>query len=351
MSKDQKQAAEAEARSSRFPSGRVRIVTEIARIAEKLSKISADAGILVEASEDGVLIRVDDAGEDSACLVLGSSLPPDEQDAVFLLLDHAPHLRSLRSVLGKCQYAWLFDLIKDGHWESEYQPVFDIESGAIFGREALLRARLNDGSRVSPASVFGAARVTRWLPLVDELARNAALRGAASAFSLNEKILINLDAESAREGHFDVSAAVAILREAGRSPESVIFELVESESLGNSALVAELRAELGNAGFMVALDDLTSGFSTLAVLDQLRPEVVKLDQRLIGGAWKDRYRSRLVRAFVDLCKDLGILLIAEGIEDPDDLRFVRGAGVRFVQGYLLGRPAPPPVAIHRLTGA
>ncbi len=348
MGTDQQQSsAEVEAKNSRFPSGTVRIVTEIPRIAEKLHKISTDAGILLEGAEDGVVIRVDDAGEDSACLVLGSSLPPDEQDAVFLLLDHAPHLRSLRSVLGKCQYAWLFDLIKDGRWESDYQPVFDIQTGTVFGREALLRARMNDGTLVSPTSVFEAARVTRWLPLVDELARNAALRGGASAFPNEEKILINLDAESAREGHFDVSAASAILKEAGRAPESVIFELVESESLGNSVLVAELRAELGNAGFMVALDDLTSGFSTLAVLDQLRPEVVKLDQRLIGGAWNDRYRSRLVRAFVDLCKDLGILLIAEGIEDPDDLTFVRESDVRYVQGYLLGRPAPPPVKPNR----
>lgn len=235
MGADQQQSsAEVEAKNSRFPSGRVRIVTEIPRIAEKLHKISIEAGILLEAAEDGVVIRVDDAGEDSACLVLASSLPPDEQDAVFLLLDHAPHLRSLRSVLGKCQYAWLFDVIEDGRWESEYQPVFDVETGMVFGREALLRARMSDGTRVSPAAVIEAARVTRWLPLVDELARNASLRGAVSAFPNEERIL----------------------------------------------------------------------------------------------------------------EDLGILLSAEGIEDPDDLKFVREAGVRYAQGYLLGRPAPPPLDLN-----
>lgn len=159
---------------------------------------------------------------------------------------------------------------------------------------------------------------------------------------MSERILINLDADSARAGHFDVDGMLSILSASGRSPGTVIFELVESESLGNPTLVCELSRKLADAGFMVALDDLTSGFSTLAVLDQLRPDVVKLDQRLIGGAYRDRYRSRVVQAFVGPCSDLDILLIAEGIEDAEDLDFVRQLGIRYVQGYLLGHPAPPP---------
>ncbi len=321
-----------------FPTGCIRIATEDLRIARKLHQISEEAGFLVHAGEDGVVIHVEESGEHSTCLVLGSSLPPHEQDAVFLIMDRPPYLRSLRAVLGSCQYAWLFDLMEEGRWISHFQAVVDLETGFPFGHEALLRACMNDGTPVSPSAVFEAARATRLLPVVERLARTAALRCASDAFPLSEHLLINLDADSVPSGHFDVDGTISMLAEAGRSPGSVIFELVESESLGDPALAYRLRRLLGDAGFMVALDDLTSGFSTLAVLDQLRPEIVKLDRRLITGAHLDRYRSRLVRAFVELCRDLGILLIAEGIEKAEDLEFVKQAGIRYGQGYFLARP-------------
>jgi EAL domain-containing protein (putative c-di-GMP-specific phosphodiesterase class I) len=333
---------ESAATQARFPAGWIRIATEDRRIARKLRDISEKAGLLIEASEDGVVIHVEIAGGDSACLVLGSSLLLHEQEAVFLLLDRPPYLRSLRAILGKCQYAWLFDLMTGGVWTTHFQPVIDLETGVPFGHEALLRARMSDGASVSPTAVFEAARSLRLLPVIDELARMTALRSGSGAFPPSERILINLDAGSAPAGHFDVDGMLSILAASGRPPGTVIFELVESESLGNPALVCELSRKLTDAGFKVALDDLTSGFSTLAVLDKLRPDVVKLDQRLIGGAYRDRYRSRVVEAFVGLCRDLNILLIAEGIEDAEDLEFVRQSGIRYVQGFLLARPALPP---------
>jgi len=322
-------------KSHQFPSGYVTLMTEVPGIGRKLRSIVGDAGLLQEGFENTVVLNVARTQEQAACLLLGSSLPLDEQEQVFVLVNEPPHLRSLRTLLGDCRYAWFFDLIREGSWTSAFQPVVDLGSGGIYGYEALLRASLPDGTAVAPESVYRAARDTSWLALVEEKSRHAALRGAARLPMRAETIFVNLDPAVPS---IDIPGILSIVGESARQPESVIFELVESEGLADSPAVRRLRDELGAAGFRVALDDLTSGFSTLAVLEQLRPDIAKLDRRLITEAHADRYRSRLVQAFVDLCRDLEIMLIAEGVENVEDLDFVQSIGVLYAQGYFLGRP-------------
>jgi len=104
----------------------------------------------------------------------------------------------------------------------------------------------------------------------------------------------------------------------------------------------EYRAE----GAKIALDDLGSGYSSILHLADLRPDYVKLDQGLVRDAHKDYVRAVLLRAITEAAHELRILVVAEGVETEEDLKFCLDIGADLVQGYFLARPAdvPPPVS-------
>ncbi len=108
-------------------------------------------------------------------------------------------------------------------------------------------------------------------------------------------------------------------------------------------------------GFSIALDDLGAGHSSLNRLVELRSDVAKLDMKLIRGIDQDPFRLALLKSLVRFGEEVGMVLVAEGIETPAELEAVRRQGVAFGQGYLLGRPralvrpslAPPVTAAAR----
>ncbi|MDH5492883.1 MAG: EAL domain-containing protein, partial [Myxococcales bacterium] len=101
-------------------------------------------------------------------------------------------------------------------------------------------------------------------------------------------------------------------------------------------------ADLRRLGFRVAVDDLGSGYAGLNTFANLRPELVKLDQELVRGAHTDPLKERLVRSMTKVCAELGIVVVAEGIECDEELEAVRSYGCDLLQGYLLGMPRAEP---------
>jgi len=95
----------------------------------------------------------------------------------------------------------------------------------------------------------------------------------------------------------------------------------------------------------VAVDDGGSGYTNLRQILELRPDFVKLDRSFVSGAHRDPARRAFVHAVVQFAADIGAAVIAEGVEDHDELRTVRTAGIWLAQGYLFGRPARPPLQI------
>jgi EAL domain-containing protein (putative c-di-GMP-specific phosphodiesterase class I) len=92
-------------------------------------------------------------------------------------------------------------------------------------------------------------------------------------------------------------------------------------------------------GFRIALDDLGAGYAGLTSFAALEPDIVKLDAALTNGAEKEQLKRNLIRSLVGLCKSLGILVVAEGIESEGDRNVVVDLGCDLLQGFLLGRPA------------
>jgi EAL domain-containing protein (putative c-di-GMP-specific phosphodiesterase class I) len=124
--------------------------------------------------------------------------------------------------------------------------------------------------------------------------------------------------------------------------EQIFLEITESAAFSHFDLCCSVLRELrARAGCLLAVDDLGAGFSNLKRVVDLEPQVVKLDRTLVHQLHTSPRQQTLVRFLVDLCGQLGAVVVAEGIETVDEFAAVRDAGVRFVQGYLFARPGFP----------
>lgn len=224
-----------------------------------------------------------------------------------------------------------------GAIELRYQPVVDLRSGAVVGAEALARWPLAPSGFEAPqhflllAAVAGRQReVTDHI--LDQVCATAA-RGSIERSGI--WLSANLSATEA-VGTDTAARALAAVERHRVLPDRLILEL--SERIVPDLATQRSIIGLHRAGLRVAIDDFGTGWSSLAQLTDLPVEIVKLDQSVVeltrsGGA-------PLLDASVAIAEALGLRVLAEGIETPDDLAAVRAAGVHLGQGYLLGSPMP-----------
>lgn len=205
-----------------------------------------------------------------------------------------------------------------GLW-SALQPIVDLRSGDVVAHEALLRGAPGTEWE-SPAALFEKASALGHRVTLEAIARDLSLRRLAD-LPPNQKIFVNIDALSpeipAMPGHAEID------------PRRVVLEISEQQPvLMNPTLLAQVARWRGQ-GHAIALDD--------AILT-LMPDLLKLDRVIIANLDQDPKRQVIVKHMVEICGELGILLLAEGIETVAELRVLQDVGVTVGQGFLLGRP-------------
>jgi EAL domain-containing protein (putative c-di-GMP-specific phosphodiesterase class I) len=133
--------------------------------------------------------------------------------------------------------------------------------------------------------------------------------------------------------------------------DRIIFEMTEDERVVDNALLQSIFREYKRHGFLTAIDDFGAGYSGLSLLAEFQPDIIKLDMELTRNIHGDRARRSIVRAILAVCRDLGIIPVAEGVETASEARTLRDLGVTLMQGYLFARPAfealmtEPPLAM------
>jgi EAL domain-containing protein (putative c-di-GMP-specific phosphodiesterase class I) len=120
--------------------------------------------------------------------------------------------------------------------------------------------------------------------------------------------------------------------------ERIIFEVTEQEQVLDIPHLTNILRAYRQQGFMTAIDDFGAGYAGLNLLADFQPDLIKLDMDLIRGVDGDRVRQILVETTLDMCRKLGIRVIAEGIETRAELDCLRQMGVELFQGYLIARP-------------
>jgi EAL domain-containing protein (putative c-di-GMP-specific phosphodiesterase class I) len=127
----------------------------------------------------------------------------------------------------------------------------------------------------------------------------------------------------------------------------IIFEVTEAEPSRDPGHLAAIFTEYKRHGMLTAIDDFGAGHSGLNLLAQFQPDIVKIDMALTRAIHEDRVKRTITRSIVTMCADLGISVIAEGIEQVEEAEALRDLGVRLLQGYVFARPGLeqlPPVA-------
>jgi len=130
--------------------------------------------------------------------------------------------------------------------------------------------------------------------------------------------------------------------------EKVVLEITERASLDFVPDLGEKVEALRKLGFRLAVDDLGAGYSSLSNFANLEPEFVKIDITLVRGADTSEMKRRIIRSITDLCHDMGIRVIAEGVETTAERDTVVALGCDLLQGYLLARPGRPFPSVNKV---
>lgn len=215
-----------------------------------------------------------------------------------------------------------------GKIEVVFQPIVDVHSGALIAYESLARTSHYEG----PIELFDAAVVQRQS---GRLGRH--LRGLATAACPSHPLFLNVHPTELSEPWLVQPDDPLFMHAPG-----VYLEITESVPLSHHKLVHSVLRELRAKGIGIVVDDLGAGYSNLSYIADLEPQFVKVDRGLITDLAKDSRRQRLLAGMVRLCSDLGSRVVAEGVETLDELEAARDAGVQYVQGYFVARPAHPP---------
>lgn len=253
-----------------------------------------------------------------------------------------PRVGSLQQFATMAQAGWLVDMLAEQRLTSFFQPIVHAQdTRRIFAHEALLRGRERDGALVSPGRMMQTARDADLLFQLDLAARSTAIREAVR-HQLRTHLFINFTPTAIYDPAFCLRSTVSAITEAGIPPQGVVFEIIESDRAADAYHLKGIINFYRQAGFKVALDDLGAGYSSLNLIHQLRPDIIKLDMELVRDVHQDPYKGSIVQKLLEIARQLGIQTVAEGIETPEELRWVRSHGVDFVQGYLISRPQGVP---------
>jgi len=212
-----------------------------------------------------------------------------------------------------------------------FQPIVDASAGTAYSYEALIRGT----QRESAFSVLG--RVPREdLHRFDAAGRLVAIELAAR---LGLKHKLNLNCLPLSLLVRPPSETIEAARRAGLAPSQLILEVTEEEIISDHGRFDEVIAGYRAAGISTAVDDFGAGYAGLNLLADFQPDILKIDLKLVRDVHHHGPRQAIVRGIVQVCADLGVDVVAEGVETVEEYRWLRRAGVTLLQGYLFAKPA------------
>jgi len=254
----------------------------------------------------------------------------------------------MNAALPHSTYAFLtwrtvHDLIERHALQAHFQPIADLHDGSVYAHEALIRGPAHSNF-ASPEALFAAAHREGCAFELEVECVNRAM-AAWSAGDRSGRLFLNFSAGAlvrtvTEHGIEDVTS---IARACGIAPSSLVVELTEHEQVRDPAALLEVCEMLRRHGVGIALDDFGDGRSSLRLWSELKPDLVKIDKYFLKDLARHGDKLQTLRALLQIAETFGSRLVAEGLEGAEELRLARDLGIRYGQGWALGRPAPAPV--------
>lgn len=233
------------------------------------------------------------------------------------------------------------DLIVNRRFATHLQPIVQA-GGQPIGYEFLLRA-LPEQPPFRPAELFEKAREAGLHAYLDREARHSAIRLAARHVPQGMKKFVNFLPSSIYRPASCLERTFGVIREHGLDPGDFVFEVVETEPLDDIRHLTDIFDAYRGEGIRLAMDDVGEKYATLDAMERLQPDYVKLDRKWVAGCHADAGKQRHIDDVLDRAARFHGVVLAEGVEQEAERRYLAQAGVPLLQGFLFGRPSPVPM--------
>jgi diguanylate cyclase (GGDEF)-like protein/PAS domain S-box-containing protein len=291
---------------------------------------------------------------------IGLSVYPLDGDDVQALLDSAEAaMHEAKKLGGDCQQFYappmnsrvddrlsltteLHRALDEGEFVVYYQPQVDLSTMCVIGCEALMRWRHPERGLVPPDLFIPLAEeIGLMQPIGEWVLREACAQGIAweRAYGNGMRVAVNLSARQFQQRGLTEMVA-DVLAQTGLPPRLLELEVTETSIMADPEAAARTLAEIAAMGVSVALDDFGTGYSSLTHLRQLPIDRLKIDRSFVSALPADADDCAIATAVIDLGRNLGLQVIAEGVETWQQVAFLRAKGCSEVQGYLFGKPQP-----------
>ena len=299
-------------------------------------------------------------GDFNVTCSIGVALYPDDGDNAQTLLKHADSAMYRAKERGRNNFQFFtaelnalirerFELenklrraLEREQFALEYQPRIDMQTGRIIGVEALLRWYIDGEAVAAPSKFVPVAEeiglivpIGKWV-LHSACAQNKAWQDAGLPPVM---MSVNVSARQFRQDHF-IQTIAEILRSTGLEPRYLEIELTESAVMHDAEQFIAMLAQLKQLGVSIAVDDFGTGYSSLSYLKRFPVDRLKVDRSFVLDIATDVDDAAIVRAIIALGHNLGLKVVAEGVETREQLEFLRANHCDELQGYYFSRPMP-----------
>ncbi|WP_027150851.1 putative bifunctional diguanylate cyclase/phosphodiesterase [Methylobacter tundripaludum] len=274
---------------------------------------------------DAAMYKAKDMGKDSVCTFDAT----ETRVSIRETRDNAENLR---------------EALKEGRIVPYYQSIVNCQSGELFAFETLARLKSPTGETTSAAMFietidkYGLARELDLAMINNSFAAKRACMDANRP-EANAKIFINLSVQEI-QGRGILGYAEELCQKLELPPESIVFELLERDAIGDMTNMRRFLTNLRRKGFAFALDDFGTGYNSFHYLRELRFEYVKIDGAFVRNILTSKVDYALVHNLSRLCQDIDILTVAEFVENQDIWEALKDMGINYAQGYHIGMPLP-----------
>lgn len=224
-----------------------------------------------------------------------------------------------------------------------YQPRFNLKTGAVQGMEALARWRHPTRGIIPPAIFIALAEQSGQMEEIGAWVLRAAcrqLRDWGDAHVIRRRVAVNLSALQFNRSDLPLQIA-AILDEYSIDPGLLELEITESVVMTDAQRAIQVLTELSARGLLIAIDDFGTGYSSLSYLKRFPVSYLKIDKSFVAGVCKNPDDAAITRAIIAMAKNLGLQLIAEGVESEDQRAFLASEDCDEAQGFFFSHPLPP----------
>ena len=224
----------------------------------------------------------------------------------------------------------------DVPFEFAFQPIVDLESGRIYGHEALVRGPNGEPAPSVLSQTHDGNRYN-----FDQSCRVKAINTACD-LGLRERqgelLSINFRPRAVYRPELCIQTTLRTAHQRKLDVGQILFEVTEGERIKDGPWFAEILREYRKQGFLTAIDDFGAGYAGLRLLADFQPDVVKIDMDLVRDVDRSPARQAIARAVIRMAQELHIRVVAEGVETAGERDFFRHEGVSLFQGYLFCRP-------------